>query len=102
MIISGGVNIYPAQVERVITAHPQVAEAAVFGVADEQWGETPAAAVRLHPDHPGPPLGAEDIRALVADRYARHARPGRVVFVEDFPRTSTGKIRKHELVRLID
>lgn len=102
MIISGGVNIYPAQVERVIAAHPQVAEAAVFGVADEQWGETPAAAVRLHPDHPGPPLDAEDIRALVADRCARHARPGRVVFVEDFPRTSTGKIRKHELVRLID
>ena len=101
-IISGGVNIYPARVERAIAAHPQVAEVAVFGAADEQWGETPAAAVRLHPDHPGPPLDAEDIRTLVADRYARHARPGRVVFVEDFPRTSTGKIRKHELARLID
>ena len=99
VIISGGVNVYPAQVERVIAAHPRVAEAAVFGVADEQWGETPAAAVRLHP---GPPLDAEDIRTLVAEQMDRRARPGRVVFMEDFPRTPTGKIRKHELVPLID
>lgn len=102
VIISGGVNIYPAQVERVIAAHPQVAEAAVFGLADEQWGEAPAAAVRLHPGRPGPPPAAEDIRALVAGRLDRRARPRRVVFVEDFPRTAAGKIRKHELASLID
>ena len=102
VIISGGVNIYPAQVERVIAAHPQVAEAAVFGLADEQWGEAPAAAVRRHPGRSGPALDEEGVRALVAGRLDRRARPRRVVFVEDFPRTSTGKIRKHELASLID
>ena len=102
VIISGGVNIYPAQVERVINAHPQVAEAAVFGLADERWGEAPAAAVRLHPGRPGPPPAAEDIRALVAGRLDRRARPRRVVFVEDFPRTAAGKIRRRELASLID
>ena len=99
VIISGGVNVYPAQVERVIAAHPRVPRRPSFGVADEQWGETPAAAVRLHP---GPPLDAEDIRTLVAEQMDRRARPGRVVFMEDFPALPPARSAKHELVPLID
>ncbi len=99
VVISGGVNIYPAQVERVIGTHPDVKEVAVFGVPDADWGEAPAAAVRLRP---GGMLTAGDVESLVAERLDRRSRPRHVVFVEDFPRTATGKIRRQDLPRLLE
>lgn len=98
VIISGGANVYPAQVERVIAAHPGVEEAAVFGVEDAEWGETPAAAIKLRP---GARLTAEEVQDLVAGRLERRARPRRVVFVDEFPRTPAGKIRKPDLPPLL-
>ena len=99
VVVSGGVNIYPAQVERVIAAHPDVEEVAVFGAPDAGWGEVPAAAIRLRP---GGTLDAADIGALVVEHLDRHSRPRHVLFVEDFPRTATGKIRKQDLPRLLE
>ena len=99
VVISGGVNIYPAQVERVIAAHPDVEEVAVFGTPDAGWGEVPAAAVRMRP---GGTLDAAAVAELVAERLDRRSRPRHVLFVEDFPRTATGKIRKQDLARLLE
>ena len=99
VIISGGVNIHPAQIERVIAVHPQVEEVAVFGIPDPDWGETPAAAVRTSP---GSDLDATDVCGLVAEHLDRRSRPSRVVFVEDFPRTSSGKIHRRDLPRLLE
>ena len=99
VIISGGVNIYPAQVERAIAAHPDVAEVAVFGVPDDDWGQVPAAAVRATGG--GRPTAAA-IGDLVAATLDRRARPRHVVFVEDFPRTATGKVRRTALAALLE
>jgi acyl-CoA synthetase (AMP-forming)/AMP-acid ligase II len=93
LIISGGVNVYPAEVERVLETHPSVVESAVFGVADAEWGQTVCAAV----------VGDVEPDAVVA--YARERLPGshspkRVVVVEALPRTSTGKVLRSELERL--
>ncbi len=99
VVISGGVNIYPAQVERVIAAHPDVEEVAVFGTPDADRGEVPAAAVRMRP---GGTLDAAAVAELVAARLDRRSRPRHVLFVEDFPRTATGKIRKQDLARLLE
>ena len=99
VIISGGVNIYPAQVERAIAAHPDVAEVAVFGVPDDDWGQVPAAAVRATG---GGRLTAAAIGDLVAATLDRRARPRHVVFVEDFPRTATGKVRRTALAALLE
>ncbi len=98
VIISGGANVYPAQVERAIAAHPGVEEAAVFGVEDEEWGETPAAAVKLRP---GAEVGEQEVKDLVAGSLERRARPRYVVFVDEFPRTPAGKIRKPGLPSLL-
>ena len=99
VIISGGVNVYPAQIERVVAAHPDVEEVAVFGVPDPDWGETPAAAVRCRP---GGTLTAAGVAELVAERLDRRFRPRHVVLVDDFPRTPTGKIRRADLPRLLE
>ena len=99
IIISGGVNIHPAQVERAIAAHPDVAEVAVFGVPDPEWGEVPVAAVKAAA---GSALRPGDVADLVAARLDRRSRPRQVVFVEDFPRTATGKIRRQELCCLLE
>lgn len=99
IIISGGVNIHPAQIEEVIAGHPAVEEAAVFGVPHPEWGEAPAAAVKRTPDGA---VAAAELGKLVATRLDRRWRPRRVVFVEDFPRTATGKIRRGDLPSLLD
>jgi acyl-CoA synthetase (AMP-forming)/AMP-acid ligase II len=94
MIISGGLNIYPAEIERVLYAHPAVAEAAIVGVPDAEWGESACAFVQLRPDH----------RATEADliehcraRLASYKKPRRVVFLAELPRTSNGKIARAAL-----
>ncbi|HLU66331.1 MAG TPA: AMP-binding protein [Kofleriaceae bacterium] len=89
-IISGGVNVYPAEVERALVEHPEVAGAVVFGVADDEWGQRVAAlVVRAH----GSTVTAEELRAFAGGRLARHKVPRQIAFVapDDLPRTSSGK-----------
>jgi len=92
MIISGGENIYPAEIENALYAHAAVAEAAVFGMPDDEWGELPAAHIVLKP---GASASAEEIVAFVETRVARHKRPRLVEFVDALPKTAIGKIRKN-------
>jgi long-chain acyl-CoA synthetase len=95
MIISGGVNVYPKDIEEVIVQHPAVREATVFGIPSEKWGETPLAAVILR--QPGL-IGAEELRDWINERVeARFQRVHAVVFLEDFPRNVAGKTLKRVL-----
>ena len=92
LIISGGVNVYPRDIEEVAVRHPAVKEAAVFGVASEQWGETPIAAIVLKT--PGA-VGAVELRDWINSRVgARYQRVHEVVIREDFPRNTAGKTLK--------
>ncbi len=95
LIISGGVNVYPRDVEEVVARHDAVAEVAVFGVADAQWGETPVAAVTLRD---GETAGADEIRDWVNQRVeARFQKLSGVVVLEEFPRNAAGKTLRREL-----
>jgi long-chain acyl-CoA synthetase len=95
MIDSGGVKVYPRDVEEVAARHPAVAEVAVFGVPDEKWGETPVAAVVLRSDaHATEDELREWINSHVAARYQRVAR---VLIMRDFPRSAAGKTLKREM-----
>jgi fatty-acyl-CoA synthase len=94
MIISGGVNIYPSEIEAVLHEHPLVAEATVIGIPDEEWGETPVAYVIKKANAT---LDESAVIAFCAERLARFKVPHTVTFVGDFPRTASGKVRKVEL-----
>ena len=94
MIISGGENIYPAEVEAAILELDTVASVAVIGVPDEKWGEVPKAIITLHP---GSTLTQEELRSHLEGKLARYKIPKAVVFVDDMPRTASGKIRKRDL-----
>lgn len=94
MIISGGENIYPAEVEQAITELDAVGSVAVIGVPDEKWGEVPRAVVLLRE---GAQLTEEQLRAHLDGRLARYKIPKSVVFVDEMPRTASGKIRKSDL-----
>jgi acyl-CoA synthetase (AMP-forming)/AMP-acid ligase II len=95
LIISGGVNVYPRDVEEVVAGHPSVAEVAVFGVPEEQWGETPVAAVTLRP---GADVDAEEIRVWANERVAARYQKLSAVFVMDaFPRNVAGKTLRREI-----
>ena len=94
MIISGGENIYPAEVEAVISEHGAVGSVAVIGVPDDKWGEVPQAIVTLRE---GESLTAEQLRSFLDGRLARYKIPKSMVVVADMPRTASGKIRKMEL-----
>jgi acyl-CoA synthetase (AMP-forming)/AMP-acid ligase II len=94
MILSGGENIYPAELESVLAAHPAVADIAVIGVPDEQWGETVKAIVVLKP---GQQLAAEELIDWSRSRLAGYKRPRSVEFTEAIPRNPSGKILKREL-----
>jgi fatty-acyl-CoA synthase len=95
LIISGGMNIFPADVEHVISEVDGVEQVSVVGLPDERWGETVCAVVRLSA---GASLTAEDIIAHCRDRLASYKKPTSVAFVEEFPVTVSGKIRKNVLV----
>lgn len=97
MIISGGENIYPAEVEQAITELDAVGSVAVIGVPDEKWGEVPRAVVLLRE---GARLTEAELRAHLEGRLARYKIPKSVVFVDDMPRTASGKIRKADLRKL--
>jgi fatty-acyl-CoA synthase len=94
MFISGGENVYPAEVEIVLHAHPAVLEAAVLGVPDATWGEVGHAVILLRP---GMTATVDDIRAHARARLAGYKVPKHITLVEDFPRTAAGKIQKHVL-----
>ena len=98
VIISGGTNIYPREVEEALLTHPAVAEASVIGEPDPEWGENVVAVVVLEAD-----AGA-DATALDAhcqDRIARFKRPKRYLFVSALPKNAYGKVLKTELRRMI-
>ncbi len=95
MIDSGGMKVYPRDVEEVIARHPAVAEVAVFGIPDEKWGETPVAAVILHG---GAQIGADELRDWINTHVAaRYQRVARVLLMRDFPRSAAGKTLKREM-----
>lgn len=94
MIISGGVNIYPKDIEQVIAQYPAVGEVAVFGVSDARWGEVVVATVRARPDHV---LASDDLLAFLTGKIGRFQLPKFIYVVDDFPRNGTGKILKHVL-----
>jgi fatty-acyl-CoA synthase len=96
MYISGGENVYPAEVERVLKKHPMIDEVAVIGGPDDAWGEVGRAFVILKP---GASLGAEEVIAFCEGRLARYKWPKTVTFCETFPRTSLGKVRKGALIQ---
>jgi long-chain acyl-CoA synthetase len=95
MIDSGGVKVYPRDVEEVAARHPDVREVAVFGVPHDKWGETPMAAVILKP---GAKVTAEELRTWINERVsARFQRVSAVVVMDDFPRSTAGKTLKREM-----
>src|ERR1700756_2236317 len=97
MIISGGENVYPSEVEQVVGAHPKVKDVAVIGIPHEKWGEAVHAVVVLHQDQ-----GASepDILDWCKDRIAGYKRPKSISFIaeEEMPRTATGKVL-HRVLR---
>jgi acyl-CoA synthetase (AMP-forming)/AMP-acid ligase II len=97
MVISGGVNIYPAEVEAVLHAHPAVMDVAVIGVPDEQFGESVKAVVQLRA---GATATAEELISFTNERLAGYKRPRSVDFVQELPRNDAGKLLKREIREL--
>jgi fatty-acyl-CoA synthase len=95
MIIRGGENIYPREIEDALFDHPGVAEAAVIGVPDQTWGEVAAAYVRPAPGRPAP--SPDELRAWCRERLAPYKTPLHWVFVDAFPMTPSGKVQKFKL-----
>jgi fatty-acyl-CoA synthase len=94
MIISGGENIYPAEIEHLLAAHPAVAECAVVGVPDATWGEAVVAALVLKP---GCALEDAGVTDFLAGKVARFKLPRRVVRFPSLPKTALGKVQKSQL-----
>jgi fatty-acyl-CoA synthase len=94
MIISGGENIYPAEVEATLHSHPAIASAAVFGLPDPKWGETAVAAVIVRNGHT---TTADEIIEYCVGKLARYKIPKRVFFVTQFPLSGSGKVAKMQL-----
>jgi fatty-acyl-CoA synthase len=94
MIVSGGENVFPAEVEDLLSGHEAIAEAAVIGVDDEKFGQRLKAFVVLRD---GRQLSEDDVKAYVKDNLARYKSPRDVVFLDELPRNPTGKVLKREL-----
>ena len=94
MVITGGENVYSAEVEDVLFSHPAVAEAAIIGVPDERWGEAVCAVVVLRPNASAT---ADELTALCRSRLAKYKTPRYVVFVNALPRNAAGKVLKRQL-----
>jgi long-chain acyl-CoA synthetase len=97
MIISGGVNIYPQEIENVLTLHAAVFDVAVIGVPNAEMGEEVKAVVQLRDGVVGSDQLAAELIGYVRDRIAHYKAPRSVDFVDDLPRTPTGKLVKHIL-----
>ena len=98
MIIRGGENIYPREIEEFLFTLPKVSQAAVFSIPDERWGEEVCAWIQLHP---GETMTAEEIRELSRDRIAHYKIPKYIRFVDEFPMTVTGKLQKFRMRELM-
>jgi long-chain acyl-CoA synthetase len=94
MVISGGVNIYPLEIENVIIAHPDVVDVAVFGVPDDHWGESLLAVVE---PRKGASLDGDTVRAWCRERLADFKCPRHVEFIGELPRDQNGKTLKRQL-----
>jgi fatty-acyl-CoA synthase/long-chain acyl-CoA synthetase len=94
MIISGGMNIYPAEIEAVLDRHPEVADVAVIGIPSDEWGESVHAVVV---PRPGASLGEAELVAFAREHLAGYKIPRSVSFVGEIPRTGSGKILKRVL-----
>lgn len=94
MVISGGENVYPAEVESVLVGHETIAEVAVIGVPDEKWGEAVTAIVALHP---GKSITLEELRDFATGHLARYKLPLHLHIIDEIPRNAAGKILKYEL-----
>ena len=95
MVITGGENVYPAEVEAVLYHHPAIAEVAVLGTPHEQWGEAVTAVVALNP---GAALTLEELSAFARDKLAGYKIPLRLEFVDALPRNPAGKVLKYQLL----
>jgi acyl-CoA synthetase (AMP-forming)/AMP-acid ligase II/NAD(P)-dependent dehydrogenase (short-subunit alcohol dehydrogenase family) len=96
MILSGGENVFPQEVEELLSAHDAVADAAVFGVPDEDFGQRLSSQVVLKP---GAAASPDELRTYVKERLARHKVPREIEFVQELPRTSTGKLQRRKLLQ---
>ena len=94
MLISGGENIYPAEVEAVLLAHPVIIDCAVIGVPDQAWGESVKAIVVLKP---GENLTEEEVIAYCGSKLASYKKPKEVEFTKELPRNASGKVLKQVL-----
>jgi fatty-acyl-CoA synthase len=94
MIIRGGENIYPREIEEFLYTHPEISDVQVYGVPDEKYGEKVAAAVKRRE---GSEITAEDIKDYCSENIAYYKVPEYVDFVEDYPMTASGKIQKYKL-----
>jgi O-succinylbenzoic acid--CoA ligase len=99
MVVTGGENVWPVAVERILGRHPGVAEVAVSSRPDPEWGERLVACVI--PRDPAVPPALDELRALVGDELAPFAAPKELVLLSTLPKTSIGKLRRDELRRLL-
>jgi long-chain acyl-CoA synthetase len=97
MIISGGVNIYPAEIENELVTHPKVADVAVFGVPDDEWGEAVKAVIQPAEGVVPSPELTDEIVAFAAERLAKYKLPKHVGYLADLPRDDNGKLYKRKL-----
>ncbi len=98
VIISGGANIYPREVEEILLRHPAVAEVSVIGERDPEWGESVVAFVACTP---GRVVSASELDSLCIDNIARYKRPKKYRFLDSLPKSHIGKILKTELRRML-
>ena len=95
MVIRGGENVYPREIEEFLYTHPDIEDAQVIGVPDEKYGEEICAWIRMKPGRP--PLDAEAVRAFADGKLAHYKIPRYVRVVDEFPMTVTGKVRKVDM-----
>jgi fatty-acyl-CoA synthase len=95
MVIRGGENVYPREIEEFLYTHPDIEDAQVIGVPDDKYGEEICAWIQMKPDRP--PLTADDVRAFAEGKLARYKIPRYVHVVDEFPMTVTGKVRKVDM-----
>jgi fatty-acyl-CoA synthase len=101
MLISGGENIYPAEIENLLLAHPWVRECAVIGLPDPLWGEVVAACVVAHSDAPPQAALTTGLEEFLASKIARYKQPRHWFVLPELPKTALGKVRKDELAALM-